>query len=723
MKNIEVLSPCGSIESFYAACAAGCNAVYLSGKHFGARAYADNFTIDELKEVISFAHLRSIKVYVTINTIIYDNEYNELDNYLQELTNLKIDAVIVQDIGVLFYIKEHFPKMVVHASTQMNVNNIDVIKTMYNLGVDRVILAREYNLDQLKIDLDNNPYLKELEYEVFCHGALCFSQSGKCLFSFAHGGRSGNRGQCAGGCRQHYQLYEDDILIENYCNLISMKDLYTLDHIKELYDLDIIDSIKIEGRMKSPSYVYQTACLYKHAVESAYKGKSYIPTKEELDNLNIIFNRTYTKGYLFKDNNTNLTTKSFVNHQGIIVGKVEKISKNGFYFKTKNKLHIHDNLRVGNEGIFITYMEINNNKVIEANPSDFLFIESNKKFKINDSIKLTSSEHLDKEIQNSINKYVYKKDVSCILKAYVGKKLELSLKLDKSSFNVSVIGETLIESFNQLDNDRIKEQLSKMGDSIYKLNNCLILTDNNSFIKISMLNDLRRQAIDKLNELLLSSYNVESKRSLNIKPFIATKRTSINYTAIVDNIEQYNICQNLGFNEIIYSSDFTRINNKTLIKNDLSYPNNGILSFYNNIISTNSILAASSLGYDEIILSPEANPTLIDYTKLTNINLGLLVYGRYDLMISNHCPIASFKNYLNKNCNSCLNHSYKLIDEKNNSYPLHFERDGCLFKILSDYPINNSKYMNNDYFNSYYFIFTKESINEIKEIYKKMIEK
>lgn len=722
MRKIEVLSPAGNIDAFYAAIAAGANAIYLSGKSFGARAFASNFTIDELKIIIPYAHLRKVKVYVTINTIVKDTEYDELDKFLNELNLLKVDAVIIQDIGVLVYIKENYPTLTVHASTQMNANNVNMLKTLYTLGVDRVILAREYPLDSLIKDINDNPYLKELEYEVFCHGAMCYSESGKCLFSFSHGGRSGNRGECAGSCRKNYSILEDGNIIINNEPILSMKDMYTIDHIKDLYDSDIISSIKIEGRMKSPSYVYLTTYLYKKAVESAYKGKVYNPTKAELDNLNIIFNRTYTKGYLFNDDNTNLTTNGFVNHQGILIGKIDKKEKNGFYIKTLHSLKLHDALRINDQGIFITRMLKNNNVISSCNEYDYIFIETNKDIKVNDEVRLTSSEALDKEIELKIHDTKIFTSVSMILKAYVGRSLSLTLSIDNSKQSVTVTSDILDYTDNMLSNDRIIEQLSKLGDTPYKLNNTLILTDNNSFIKVSMLNDLRRKAVEKLNELVLLSYDATPKRNILLNKDINVIKHESSITCIVNNTDQYNTCINKGINNLIYLKDIKRNNNNSLIKNDIATPSEGILSWYNNIISSKSIISSFRLGYNEVILSPECILDSLDIKDLSNFNIGYLVYGKYDLMISNHCPIAKAKNIPNKNCNSCLKHSYTMLDEKNNSYPICFERDSCLFKILSDKAVNNLSNLNYSFINSYYFIFTDETNNEINKILDSFIK-
>ena len=211
--KIELLSPAGNFECLVAAVQAGCDAVYLSGKNFGARSYAGNFDNAELLKAVEYCHLHNVLVYVTVNTLVKENEFKELDVYLNYLNNINVDAVIVQDLGVIRFIKLNYPTLEVHASTQLNVFNKEGAALLKKLGVTRVVLARETSLDILK-EINK----EDIETEVFIHGALCFSSSGNCLMSSVIGGRSGNRGKCAQPCRKTYSLYEDNNLIVSKCN-------------------------------------------------------------------------------------------------------------------------------------------------------------------------------------------------------------------------------------------------------------------------------------------------------------------------------------------------------------------------------------------------------------------------------------------------------------------------------------------------------------------------
>ena len=259
--NNELLSPAGTITSFYAAISSGANAIYLGIKKFNARAYASNFSLEELKELVKFAHLRNVKIYVTMNTILYDEELIEAFKIIDELALINVDAIIVQDLALLNYITNKYNSLKAHASTQMGIDDIYGVKFLKNIGVSRIVFARETPLDVLK-NIKNN---LDVEIEVFIHGALCVAYSGNCLMSSMIGERSGNRGKCAGCCRQVYSLVDktnNKVIKTGY--LLSMKDLNTSNYINEL---NFIDSFKIEGRMKEPNYVGGVTYLYRRLLD------------------------------------------------------------------------------------------------------------------------------------------------------------------------------------------------------------------------------------------------------------------------------------------------------------------------------------------------------------------------------------------------------------------------------------------------------------------------
>ncbi len=279
----EILAPAGSFESLRAAIAGGANAVYLAGKNFGARAFAKNFDNDELRQAISYARSFGVKVYAAVNTLIGDREFEEAIEFCKFLCECRVSAVIVQDLGLASVLRKIAPKLALHGSTQMAIHNLDGVRKAEELGIKRVVLARELSMKEIKNIADNT----ELELEVFVHGSLCVSQSGQCLMSAAIGRRSANRGKCAGPCRLPY-AFEG----ERPHYILSMKDLCLADKLEQLRKIGV-NSFKIEGRMKRPEFVFAVTKLYKTAIMT---GRT--PKQSEIDRLARIFSRSgFTDGY------------------------------------------------------------------------------------------------------------------------------------------------------------------------------------------------------------------------------------------------------------------------------------------------------------------------------------------------------------------------------------------------------------------------------------------
>lgn len=284
MKKPEILSPAGSFDALKAAVSSGADAVYLAGEEFGARAYAKNFTREELATGVRYAHERGVKVYVTVNTLIVDREMEVLKEYIRFLCSLPVDALIVQDLGAAALIHRWAPELPLHASTQCACHSLDGVRELYELGFCRVVLARELSLENIAVIAAKSP----CELEVFVHGALCFSHSGQCLMSAVIGRRSANRGRCAGPCRLPYSLDGGKMRHQ-----LSLKDLCAADHLKELTKLGIA-SFKIEGRMKRPEYVSSVTRTYATAVKYGVK-----PSARDIAGIGEIFSRSgFTSEYL-----------------------------------------------------------------------------------------------------------------------------------------------------------------------------------------------------------------------------------------------------------------------------------------------------------------------------------------------------------------------------------------------------------------------------------------
>src|SRR5690554_1468482 len=302
-KKIELLAPAGDKDTFLLALSNGADAIYLAGKSFGARASAQNFSNDEIKECIDLAHILNKKVYVTINTLLFDSEFSELECFVEFLVSVNVDAAIIQDIGALEFLRTSFPDLELHASTQMNVHTVAHAELLKSLGIKRIVLARETPIEVIKEIISK----VKIEIEVFAHGALCISYSGNCLMSSFIGKRSGNRGKCAQPCRLAYQL-DDDIEKKH---VLSTKDLMTLEELNTLVDANIT-SLKIEGRLKRKEYVAQVVRSYRKMLEAISNNKT-IDVAQEIIELEKVFNREFTKGFLLNANNQDVTNTKSVN--------------------------------------------------------------------------------------------------------------------------------------------------------------------------------------------------------------------------------------------------------------------------------------------------------------------------------------------------------------------------------------------------------------------------
>ncbi len=331
----ELLAPAGSPEAFRAAVAAGADAVYLSGKRFGARKYAPNFSEDEIQDAVRHAHAHGIRVYVTVNTLIHDRELAEVMEYLLWLYSIGTDAVLVQDEGLAALARKVVPALPLHASTQMTIHHAGGVRRAAEQGFSRVVLARELSLAEVSHIADETQG-SGVGLEVFAHGALCYSYSGQCLLSSLIGGRSGNRGMCAQPCRKPYALvtggtdpYGRPLGLtevparEHY--LLSPKDLCTFRHLPELVRSPVT-SLKIEGRMKSPEYVATVVMAYRKALDAIAAGTDP-DSPEAYRDLLLAFNRGFTRGYLFGDHYDTLMGREAPSNRGLRIGTVTRFDR------------------------------------------------------------------------------------------------------------------------------------------------------------------------------------------------------------------------------------------------------------------------------------------------------------------------------------------------------------------------------------------------------------
>ena len=493
----ELLVPVGNYECLISAINNGADAIYLAGKRFGARAYAPNFEDEKLIDAIELCHLYGVKVYVTINTLINDKELEDVIDYIKFLHKNDVDAIIMQDVGLIKYIHNILPNLEIHASTQMHVHNEDTLKFLENLGVKRVVFARELSLDYIK-NIKTN-----LEKEVFIHGALCISYSGQCLFSSLVMNRSGNKGACAGMCRLPYDLLcNDEIIPLENKYLLSPKELCSIDNFKELMNSDII-SFKIEGRMKSPDYVGIVTKIYRSLIDKYNTDQELSVDKSDYKLLQAIYNREFTKGHLFKDKN--FMNIKYPNHQGIKIGDVIEITSKKIKIKLLDNIKQFDGIRFKKHdiGINLNFIYDKKNNLISCGKKDqIIYLDNFMKLEYLDEVYLTSP---NIKRDTSITKRI---DININITAKENETLKIIVN---DNFNkIKVIGNKVESAKNYpTKQDDIIRSISKLNNTAYKINNFEIISDDNIFISVKELNELRREFVEKLNEIRIRKNQIQ----------------------------------------------------------------------------------------------------------------------------------------------------------------------------------------------------------------------
>ena len=641
MNKIELLAPAGNMESLYAAVSAGADAVYLSGKKYGARAFAANFNDEELVEAINYCHLYDVKVYVTVNTLIYEREMDDFIKYVEFLHRSGVDAVIMQDLGAMDLVRQKFPTLEIHASTQMNIHSLESVKLLEGLGIKRAVLSRELSISDIT-NIKNN---SNIELEIFIQGALCVSFSGCCLMSSLIGGRSGNRGSCAQCCRMKYDLVKNGS-VSDTGYLLSTKDLYTVNNIDKLIDIGIT-SLKIEGRMKRPEYVYTAVSLYRKAIDSYISSGKIDISESDITELKKIFNRDFTKGFLFNEDNNNFINKIKPNHQGIEIGKVISIKNNYFLLKLCDTLNTQDGIRIVDDdiGFTVTDMFINNSKVKTARSGDIVKI----KYKINSLskvVKTTDYEQL-RRISGSI-KISKKLPLDISIDACIDKPLIIKLKY--KDYTVEGVSDYIITSSinSPTTKDDIISRVSRLNDTVYSVGSINVTVSDNIFIPGGVINRLKRDLVDKLNlkrlkvcDIVVGDYGVNLKNydKVNKKSVLSDKYTSYDEVYSMNNIS--NTTLRLG-RVVINHKDI----NKRVLVSELGSINkydNVVTDFGMNVVNSYTVAFLHSLGVDKITLSYE-----LDYNKIKDIvdnyhkrynkhpNLEVIVSGYPEVMVSKY---------------------------------------------------------------------------------------
>ena len=683
MRDVELLAPVGSFEALKAAVQNGANAVYLGGKDFGARASANNFDRDELKEAVKYAHIRGAQVFVTTNTLRKENEIEDFLEYAKFLYDIDVDAIILQDIGMARLIKRELPDFELHASTQMVAHSLEDVKYLESVGFDRVVLAREVTVEEIKYICDNC----KADIEVFVHGALCVCYSGQCLMSSMIGNRSGNRGRCAQPCRQRYELidvYTGEVVNSNGDYLLSPRDLNAIEEIDKVIDAGV-HSLKIEGRMKRPEYVATVIDGYRKTIDEYLATNKLNVSDETINDLYTIFNRKFTKGLLLGDVGKDMMNSQLPNNQGLYVGTVVDYNKKAKRLKIKlaNTLKKGDGINLGG-GTIGRIIKNGNIETIgyKGETIELDFVGEARKGQI--VFKTSDSELMDRvQATFTQDKEFVKNIIDAKITIKLGQKPILTLK-DRHSNEATIEGDKIVEEAMKvaLSKEKVETQLRKLGNTPYELDLLEIELDDNVSLPISLLNQMRRDCIELLDKERVSIKNRKYKNKIvKYKPVLYNRNKQQEISVKVKNLEQLESALECGVDRIYYEDTNTidkgmslamKYNKKVIYSapriirnkeyNHLAKANNaGVesvqvgnygsidyfkdkklnIDYYLNAFNSETINYYKEIGADTLCISQELNINEIKETiKYTDINIESVVYGYTPLMITEYCPMG-----------------------------------------------------------------------------------
>ncbi len=581
----ELLAPAGSYDILVVAINAGADAVYIAGQRYGARAFAQNFTSEELEQAVSYAHLNGASVHVTVNTLFNSNEILEVLKYVQYLYRIGVDAVIVQDIGLVYLIQKFLPEMEVHSSTQMTLRDYNSVIWAYNEGIKRVILPRELPIDEIKnistkLREDNIP----MDLEVFGHGSLCYCISGDCYMSSFISGRSANRGACAQPCRSMYKLRYHNHSISNGC-LISTHDLATYKNVKAISDAGII-SLKIEGRLKSEDYVATVVSTYRKLIDHLDDESNDELIQKLEEDLNLIFNRYYTNGYILNDNPGQVMGRRSSFHQGLYLGKITSIDGVDVVIHFDNKDHpvLQKGDGIGfkhNNHIRGIYLD----KIVEQN-DEFIHIQTTRDIRVGSEVYISYSKELH-DRQKQFQKEIIKPHIPLSMDITANKKrsmiINASFKINEDIVSFGYKSERKFDdAINKpLDEETIINQMVKSGNTPFIVDNVKVTNlPDNVFMPIGKINNIRRNVLEIASQKLLDYFipNPNDAGSLRkkIKKYIKenkNKNSDVKKTeymklnVYVDNLELLTIANRNPIDSIYFDPSYIYNNKEDYFKN------------------------------------------------------------------------------------------------------------------------------------------------------------
>ena len=740
MTKVELLAPVGDWNCLKAAVQNGADAVYFGVEQFNARMYAANFNVEDMKQVIEYCKLRNVKTNLTLNTLLENCEFDNAVDLAKEAYKTGVDAIIVQDLGLAKYLIDNIPGLPIHASTQMTVHNLQGVLKLEKLGFDRVVLSRELSCEEIEYICKNC----KVEIETFIHGALCICYSGQCLFSSVVGGRSGNRGKCAGPCRLPYELisenaetHERKSIDKGY--LLSTKDLCGIAYLPRLVQAGV-KCFKIEGRMKSPEYVATVTRIYRKYIDMVLNNYDFIIDEKDINDLMQVFNRGgFSDGHLDSKHNRNLIFPEKPSNMGIYLGTIKKYNSNKCHItlQLEEDLELGDSISVSNEASKYLVSELMiknvNQKKVSAN-TEVTIGRMKGNIKVGDKVYRISSKALSDFAKASYDNCENKKiPLNCTVTIKKNTPISMEISTNKNTCYNELYSSIYVKEISNMipidalktpiSVERVVKQISKTTNTPFSFENITVLLDDGLYVpSISTLNELRRTALEKVEQEILSrakktllDLSKKSKESITYTPNVKNPEISVlfrqleldfDYTKL-DKEKITNIYVSLelfiskkyskvisyfsdNYNLYIYVPSIIKTNYKNIALSTIEqavmiYNIKGFIvsnigdfellkkyskdyefigNYTLNVFNNNTMEEYRKLGLSRITLSRELNQELIkEMLANANINTEMIVYGNLPLMASSYCFLGETnKCYPDCGTNCKKNNKYYLKD-------------------------------------------------------------
>ena len=740
MTKVELLAPVGDWNCLKAAVQNGADAVYFGVDQFNARMYAANFNVEDMKQVIDYCKLRNVKTNLTLNTLLENCEFDNAVDLAKEAYKAGVDAIIVQDLGLAKYLIDNIPGLPIHASTQMTVHNLQGVLKLEKLGFDRVVLSRELSCEEIEYICKNC----KVEIETFIHGALCICYSGQCLFSSVVGGRSGNRGKCAGPCRLPYELisenaetHERKSIDKGY--LLSTKDLCGIAYLPRLIQAGV-KCFKIEGRMKSPEYVATVTRIYRKYIDMVLNNDDFIIDEKDINDLMQVFNRGgFSDGHLDSKHNRNLIFPEKPSNMGIYLGTIKKYNSNKGHItlQLEEDLELGDSISVSNEASKYLVSELMiknvNQKKVSAN-TEVTIGRMKGNIKVGDKVYRISSKALSDFAKASYDNCENKKiPLNCTVTIKKNTPISMEISTNKNTCYNELYSSIYVKEISNMipidalktpiSVERVVKQISKTTNTPFSFENITVLLDDGLYVpSISTLNELRRTALEKVEQEILSrakrtllDLSRKSKESITYTPNVKNPEISVlfrqldldfDYTKL-DKEKITNIYVSLelfiskkyskvisyfsdNYNLYIYVPSIIKTNYKNIALSTIEqavmiYNIKGFIvsnigdfellkkyskdyefigNYTLNVFNNNTMEEYRKLGLSRITLSRELNQELIkEMLANANINTEMIVYGNLPLMASSYCFLGETnKCYPDCGTNCKKNNKYYLKD-------------------------------------------------------------